>query len=296
MKKLIALLLTLSMVFTLAACSGSDKDTDEGTDTIETSSPEDTGTADEPQDTESEPETDETANAEKPDEIPEEGDTEENEKTEEPSVGSDKSETSSGNTGNTSSSGNTATGGNTESKPSSGGNTGSSESNTAAKPSVPETTPPEPAPSEPTPPETSESTAPDEDNTVDTAATMGESLKAQFLDIMGSGETYTAESIAQELLTNDVIQFMGMATPVTEGYLAGFSSDITGFKEGYVFGPMIGSIAFVGYVFSLEDGADVDGFVKTLEANADLRWNICVSANEMVSAASGNTVFFVMCP
>ena len=58
---------------------------------------------------------------------------------------------------------------------------------------------------------------------------------------------------------------------------------------------MIGAIPFVGYIFVLPDDADVDAFKTTLSDNADLRWNICVEADEMVVDNVGNTVFFVMC-
>ena len=88
-----------------------------------------------------------------------------------------------------------------------------------------------------------------------------------------------------------------MATPIEAGLLMGFdNAEITGFQEGVMFGPMMGTIPFVGYIFVLEDGADVDGFVQTLEDNANLRWNICTEAEEMVAEADGNHVFFLMCP
>ena len=75
----------------------------------------------------------------------------------------------------------------------------------------------------------------------------------------------------------------------------GCTSDITGFEQGVMFGPAIGSIPFVGYVFELADGADTDAFIKTLSDNADLRWNICVEAEEAVYGSEGSKVFFVMC-
>ena len=59
---------------------------------------------------------------------------------------------------------------------------------------------------------------------------------------------------------------------------------------------MIGSIAFVGYVFELEAGADAEAFVNELTANANPRWNICVAAEETVTAVEGNMVFFCMSP
>ena len=74
------------------------------------------------------------------------------------------------------------------------------------------------------------------------------------------------------------------------------NAEITGFKNGATFGPMIGSIPFIGYVFELEDGVSASDFIANLKKNANLRWNICVEAEEMVAGSSGNKVFFVMCP
>ena len=73
-------------------------------------------------------------------------------------------------------------------------------------------------------------------------------------------------------------------------------TDITGFEEAVGFMPMIGTIPFMGYVFSLADGADVDAFIATLETNANPRWNICTEAEQTVIKAVGNKVFFLMCP
>ena len=67
-------------------------------------------------------------------------------------------------------------------------------------------------------------------------------------------------------------------------------------EDDAMFAPMIGSIAFVGYIFRLDEGADVDAFMQTLRDNADPSWNICVTAEETVIDAVGNTVFFVMTP
>ena len=63
-----------------------------------------------------------------------------------------------------------------------------------------------------------------------------------------------------------------------------------------MFAPMMGTIPFVGYVFVLDDGADIEGFVQTLGDNANLCWNICTEAEEMIVEAEENSVLFVMCP
>ena len=91
--------------------------------------------------------------------------------------------------------------------------------------------------------------------------------------------------------------FMAGAMTVEEGLLTGFdNAEIKGFADGAVFMPMIGSIPFVGYVFDLAADADVDAFKATLEANANPRWQICVTADETIIENVGNTVFFLMCP
>lgn len=104
-------------------------------------------------------------------------------------------------------------------------------------------------------------------------------------------------TIANTLVSNPVIKFMGGAMEVEEGYLTGFdNTEIKGFKSGAMFAPMIGTIPFVGYVFELENAGDTLAFINTLKSSANLRWNICTAAEEMVAISSGNKVFFVMSP
>lgn len=88
-----------------------------------------------------------------------------------------------------------------------------------------------------------------------------------------------------------------VAMEVEPGYLTGFDDvRITGFERGAQFGPMIGSIPFVGYLFELEDGEDPEHFMEVLRANANLRWNICTAADEMSFFAINDIVFFAMHP
>lgn len=130
-------------------------------------------------------------------------------------------------------------------------------------------------------------------NTESTESTVGQTLLADFTN----DSSGTAQEIADRILGNEIIQFMSAATPIEEGLLSGFdNTEIKGFKEGVMFGPMMSSIAFVGYVFELEDGADVDAFKQTLKDSANLRWNICVEAEELIVENQGNKVFFLMCP
>ncbi|MBO5395990.1 MAG: hypothetical protein J6A97_03820 [Clostridia bacterium] len=123
------------------------------------------------------------------------------------------------------------------------------------------------------------------------ANTFAEAFKAE-----AAKEGATTNTIATALSTNELVAFMPMVQDMEAGYLAGFSADITGFKACTAFVPMIGTIPFVSYVFELEADADKDAFITTLKDNADLRWNICTAAEEMVAETEGNFVFFVMAP
>ncbi len=128
-----------------------------------------------------------------------------------------------------------------------------------------------------------------------TETTLGNTLLSLFNSKASSD--MSALSIAEALITSPSITFGGGAMPVEEGLLSGFdNNEIKGFKSGAMFAPMIGSIPFVGYVFELENGADASSFISNLRKSANLRWNICVEADEMVTGSKGNKIFFVMCP
>lgn len=124
--------------------------------------------------------------------------------------------------------------------------------------------------------------------------TVANTLMSDFKSI---AKSQNAESIANQLIANKIIPFVPAVMPVEEGGLNGFGdAEITGFKEGAMFGPMIGTIPFIGYVFELKDETDVNQFISTLKSNANLRWNICTEADEMVVCSVDKKVFFVMCP
>ena len=127
--------------------------------------------------------------------------------------------------------------------------------------------------------------------------TVGGILASDFKAKAVANEEMSAQEMADALLTNEIIPFAGAAMPVEQGWLMGFGeAEITGFSEGVMFAPMIGSIPFVGYVFTLDEGADVDAFMQTLKDNANPRWNVCVEAEETIVENADNMVFFVMCP
>lgn len=104
------------------------------------------------------------------------------------------------------------------------------------------------------------------------------------------------ERIAEVLLLEDWLPFAGVSMAVEPGNLMGFTEPITGFSEGAVFAPMIGAIPFIGYIFQLREGQDVEAFIDALQNAADLRWNVCTQAEELVTGSVGRTVFFAMSP
>ena len=127
--------------------------------------------------------------------------------------------------------------------------------------------------------------------------TVGNMLAQEFHALKAENAEITAQEMADAILANPMIQFQGGSMPIEEGLLAGFdNAEIKGFNSGVMFAPMIGSIPFVGYVFTLEEGADVDAFMQTLKDNANPRWNVCVEAEETIVENADNMVFFVMCP
>ncbi len=132
------------------------------------------------------------------------------------------------------------------------------------------------------------------DNSADT---LGNTLYKDFLSRVEANPDISTEELANQIIANPVIQFGPAVMPVEAGgYLPGFTTEISGFKSGAMFAPMIGSIPFVGYVFELESEDDVADFLTVLKDNSDPRWNVCVEADETVMGNYGTKVFFVMCP
>ena len=152
--------------------------------------------------------------------------------------------------------------------------------------------------SEEEPAESEEESTAEESTEAPAGATMGQTLLNAFKAEKEANPAITAEELANVLVTNPVIQFMGGAMPIApDTWLAGFDAEtMGGFESGATFGPMMGSIAFIGYVFELAEGADVEAFKASLTENANPAWQICVTAAETIVDNVGNTVFFVMCP
>lgn len=129
--------------------------------------------------------------------------------------------------------------------------------------------------------------------------TTGAKLWAEFQQAVTQNNSATPQELATTLVESMADTFFGEATQLEKNaeFFTGFDNyRITGYKDGAVYMPMMGSIAFVGYVFEVEDGTDPAAFLKNLTDNCNTRWNICVEADQVVAGAIGNRVFFLMCP
>ncbi len=125
--------------------------------------------------------------------------------------------------------------------------------------------------------------------------TFAQQLKEQFqAEVINDTDI---KSLANRLASNAGFSDVAIdVTSIEEGWLPGFSEDITGFTEGYTFGPIVSTIPFIGYVFELDSKDSVDTFTEDLQNKANLRWNVCTEADEMIITSYDNVVFFVMSP
>lgn len=91
----------------------------------------------------------------------------------------------------------------------------------------------------------------------------------------------------------DAVPYMLMAMECEEGWLNGFDGDVTGFSKAVVFSPAIAQ-PFIGYVFETDNKEDLK---KALDAQANLRWNICTEADYKAIVDLDDThIFFLMTP
>lgn len=120
------------------------------------------------------------------------------------------------------------------------------------------------------------------------ADTIGTQYEQAFMKSSGTNPN----DIADELMKEKRVEYDLVKMDVVPGYLSGFDKEIHGFTSGVQFAPMIGSIPFVAYVFESDNPK---ALADTLEAEANLAWNICTEADEKVVAVNNNFVFFVMC-
>lgn len=128
--------------------------------------------------------------------------------------------------------------------------------------------------------------------------TWGAAFWADFKAAVAANKGVSAEELAYKLMETESGMAMGgaMAAPTVPGFQQGFNEEIHGFKTGAMFAPFAAGYAFMGYVFELEEGADVAAFVKTLNDNYDLRWMICMTAETATIGAIDNYVMAILSP
>ena len=109
----------------------------------------------------------------------------------------------------------------------------------------------------------------------------------------------------EELLLNQIVeenpvQFMGATIPVdladadSVKYFTGLDS-AENIESVGIYEPMIGSIAFSMVAVRVAEGADAKAVAEAMKAGIDTRKWICVEAESLMVAGSGNTVLLVMC-
>lgn len=124
---------------------------------------------------------------------------------------------------------------------------------------------------------------------------MGKAMLSQFKELMAKDANTSTDAIGNALCENPVFEMALDAGAVEPGLLTGFGNEeIKGFKEGTMFSPIIGSIPFVGYIFRVDDETSVSDFINELKENANLRWNICTEADQMLVTNVDKTVLFAM--
>lgn len=127
--------------------------------------------------------------------------------------------------------------------------------------------------------------------------TVGQILAEEFAITVNENPDLSVNEIMNILIQNPAIEFMGKTEAIEAGLLTGFGDyEVTGFEEGVMLTPDIITIPFVAYVFVLNVDADVEMFKEQLLDNADVEWNMCEAAEEMIVENIGRTVFFVMSP
>ncbi len=124
----------------------------------------------------------------------------------------------------------------------------------------------------------------------------GQYILEDFKNLIAENPDIDTDELATQLLENESILFFGMTSEVEEGALQGFTTDITGFDSGAMFGPAMSSIAFIGYVFEVYDDTDINEFMETLKNNSNPAWQVCVEAEETICEAVGDKVLFIMAP
>lgn len=122
-------------------------------------------------------------------------------------------------------------------------------------------------------------------------------LYSEYTNVRESYDAYMADLPEDEQITyEEYCSYQNAVSEVDKDaeWLMGFSEIPTGFSEAYCYQPMMMGQAFIGYIFRVEEGTDVEAFKKTLFDTCNPRWNVCTEANTTVCENFGDLVFFQM--
>ena len=131
-----------------------------------------------------------------------------------------------------------------------------------------------------------------------------EEVTEEVTEEIAEDEEPVMELSAMETLLNQIVEinpveFMGMAAPVdlTDAdalfYYTGLIS-AESVKEAAVYEPMIGSIAFSMVAVQVAEGADAEAVAEAMKNGIDTRKWVCVEANDLMVATSGDIALLVM--
>ena len=117
-------------------------------------------------------------------------------------------------------------------------------------------------------------------------------------------DEFVMELSAMETLLNSIVEinpveFMGMSMPVdlTDAdavkYFTGLDN-AESVLEAAVFESMMGSLAFSMVAVQVAEGVEAEAVAEAMKAGIDTRKWICVEANDLMIATSGNIALLVM--
>lgn len=130
--------------------------------------------------------------------------------------------------------------------------------------------------------------------------TIAKALADKYAEYTGVRDSYndyiaSVESEEDKMSYEDFVSFQIVTMAVEDfEYLMGLTEVPAGIGEAYLYQPGMMGQAYIGYIFRLADGTDIEAFKTALKEKADLRWNICTSANTIICENYGDTVFFSM--
>lgn len=130
--------------------------------------------------------------------------------------------------------------------------------------------------------------------------TIAKALADKYAEYTGVRDSYndyiaSVETEEEKISYEEYVSYQIVTMPVEDlSFLSGLTEVPAGIGEAYLYQPGMMGQAYIGYLFRLTEGTDIEAFKTALKEKADLRWNICTSANTIICENYGDTVFFSM--